>query len=120
MEFLNKRTASIILAGSLGFTAISLEIASAPESTNIVKQGSDINYKYYPDGSRIVYKGGLDAPKQGQYSSPTEVYEFCIGHDMVEDTIGYRADFTKGPVLSVNDPACANVDLSNVNFTKTK
>lgn len=122
MELLNKRTASLVLIGALGLTAVGLEAAGPQPDTSITNNlKSNTAVEYFPDGTRLVHLNGTAVSNLHIHPSFADVYEACNGKDLVKDVIGYRSDLIKGgPTVSVNDPECATGKLTDPDLLAAK
>ena len=91
-------------------TATSQETVETP--TNEIKR----QVAYSEDGSRTIYLSG-SADKDDAYYVGANIYQFCDGKDLVEETLRHwRVAAGIAISRSVQHPACADGKLTEADF----
>ena len=76
--------------------------------------------KYFDDGTRLIKFSGQEVHSPDYGYTPNDIYEFCDGRDLVEETLTYvggNGELPESLSRSVNHPACADGKLTPSDFT---
>ena len=118
-EHLKLKTASLGLVTLLGVSACAESSATARSTPEAPKRNPGIAHsvEYYADGSRVIHLRGNTLDGNEAMTFPLDIYQFCDGKDMVEQTLGERGYASGAITRDINYPACTDGILTASDFS---
>lgn len=106
-EFFTNRNIRLGVALAAGITALGLAspeaTAADPKKHAPSKSEITVSTQYYSDGTRMLrYHGTATTENGAGYDFPSDVFEFCDGPDLVEQTLGTQ-NFPAGSMNRISN-----------------
>ncbi len=132
-EYFPKKAIALTMILGLGLTACSSEgkkdPPAKPHNSKPAPTVPNVQVKYFANGSRelvmtAINKSGAIDGKEGidvyGFSAVTDIFQFCDGPDLVEETEGFTENdgntIANGLARSVSFPGCADGRLTPSDF----